>query len=321
MSTPLRKKILNSSVSSVFIFLAFLVAVNFLALRNSVYFDLTEEKIYTTSEATKDILKNLKDEVDVNFYISKDLPSDLINTKTQLADFMNQYQDIAGSKLKVSYSEPENSPEKVSELAAKGIPQLQFNVVEKDKYEVKQGFFGAEIASGEGDKEKKESIPMIQSVDNWEYDFISTLYSVSREKKETVAFLSGHEEKEFDNTELLKSYDIEKVKIETSGDKKGLYIEKEVATKDEKGEDKTVTEKVFVDPITLVIIGPSTKITEEETSVLDEYMASGGNVITMAGAVDINMSQGLSATPISDNGLNGFIKKYGIEINSDMVYD
>lgn len=321
MSTLSRKKILKSSLSSVLIVLVFIVALNFLVSQNSLYLDLTEGKIYTTSEASKNILKNLNQEVRVNFYISKDLPVNLSAVRTQLEDFMNQYQDIAGSKLKVSYSEPENSPEKVSELAAKGIPQLQFNVVEKDKYEVKQGFFGAEIASGEGDKEKKESIPMIQSVDNWEYDFISTLYSVSREKKETVAFLSGHEEKEFDNTELLKSYDIEKVKIETSGDKRGLYTEKEAATKDEKGEDKTVTEKVFVDPITLVITGPSMKITEEETSVLDEYMASGGNVIIMAGAVDINMSQGLSATPISDNGLNGFIKKYGIEINSDMVYD
>jgi len=122
--------------------------------------------------------------------------------------------------LKISYNEPENSPEKVQELAAKGIPQLQFNVVEKDKYEVKQGFFGVEIVSGEAGSEKREVIPMIQSIDNWEYDFVSAVYSVSREKKETVAFLSGHGEKEVDPAELKKSYDAVNVKIEPSGRRK-----------------------------------------------------------------------------------------------------
>lgn len=315
------KNPLKSSIGSILLVLVFIVAVNYFVSKNSSYFDLTEGKIYTTSPAGKSILKNLNQEVRVNFYISKDLPADLSAVKTQLVDFMNQYQDIAGSKLKVTYSEPENSPEKAKELADKGIPQLQFNVVEKDKYEVKQGFFGAEITSGEGDKEKKEAIPMIQSVDNWEYDFISTVYSVSREKKETIAFLSGHGEKEFDPAELNKSYDIESVKIESSGDQKGLYVEKAKTAKDEKGEDKTVTEKVFINPITLVITGPTTKITEEEAAVLDEYLKSGGNVIVMAGAVDVDISQGLSATLIADNGLNGFMKKYGIQINSDMVYD
>ncbi|MCK4525685.1 MAG: GldG family protein, partial [Candidatus Andersenbacteria bacterium] len=167
MSTPITKKILNSSISSVVIFLAFLIAINFLALQNSVYFDLTEEKIYTTSEATKDILRNLENEVSVNFYISKDLPQDVAGVKTQLVDFMNQYKDIAGSNLKVSYSEPENTPEKAQELGEKGIPQIQFNVIEKDKYEVKQGFFGVEITSEKDGEIKREAIPIIQSIDSW----------------------------------------------------------------------------------------------------------------------------------------------------------
>lgn len=315
------KKSSKQKASSVALVLVFLVALNFLVSQNAIYFDLTQDKIYTISDASKNILKNLEKEVRINFYISKDLPVNMQALKTQLTDSMNQYRDIAGSKLKVSYVEPENNPEKVQELAAKGIPQLQFNVVEKDKYEIKQGFFGVEILSGESGSERKEVIPMVQSVDNWEYDFISAVYSVSREKKETVAFLSGHEEKEIDLSELKKSYDAVHVKIEPAGENKGFYVEKQTTAKNEKGEDETVTEKIPIEPITLAITSPASRLTEEETAVLDEFVKNGGNVIVMNGAVDVDLSQGISADLIPDNGLNGFIKKYGIEVNADMVYD
>ena len=310
----INKKILNSTSSSVFIVLAFLVALNFLVSQKPVYFDLTEEKIYTTSEATKNILKNLDKDVNVNLYISKDLPVDLLNVKTQLVDFMNQYQDFGGSRLKISYKEPENTKEEITKLAQKGIPQIQFNVIEKDKYEVKRGFFAAEIYSGEGDNLKREVIPMIQSVDNLEYNFISAVYSVSKEKKETVAFLSGHGEKNLETGDLAKSYNIEKVKIETEGDKKGFYKIKAGA---QSGEEK---DKSFITPVTLIIAGPTVEISEKEISVMGDFVKNGGNVMVLSEMVKPDLAGNLKAQVVK-NGLNGFTKKYGIEINSDLTYD
>ncbi len=312
------KKIFNSSISSSIILIVFLVVINYFVSQNSIYFDLTEGKVYTVSDASKNILKNLEKEVDVNFYISKDLPVNLIGTKTQLMDLMNQYKDVSGGKLKVSYNEPENSQEKTRELAEKGIPQIQFNVVEKDKYEVKQGFFGVEITSGEGVSKKGESIPMIQSMDNWEYDFISAVYSVSQDKKEILGILSGHQEKELQAQDLDKSYEIQNVQIESSGDKKGFYFEKDVTKKDEKGGDKTEKEKNFITPKTLIVVGPSGKITAEEIAVVDDYIKNGGNVILLTESISVGNN--LETAKI-ENGFNELTKKYGIEINNDLVYD
>jgi len=75
---------IKKSLSSTIILLVFLIAVNVLALQKPLYLDLTEEKIYTISEASKEILRNLDRDINVNLYISKDLPVDLINVKTQL---------------------------------------------------------------------------------------------------------------------------------------------------------------------------------------------------------------------------------------------
>lgn len=297
----------------------FLVALNYFVSQKAAYFDLTEDKVYTTSDVSKRILKDLGRDIKVNFYISKDLPANLQAVKTQLTDLMNQYQDIAGSKLKVTYVEPENTPEKIQELAGKGIPQIQVNVVEKDKYEVKQGFFGVEILSGEGADEKRESIPIVQSVDNWEYDFISAVYSVSREKKEMIGVLTGHEEKDLNLEELKKSYDVKNIKIETAQEKKGLYYEKEKTVKDDKGNDKVEIEKIFEDPITLLVVEPSSKLSDEEIAIVNDYVKNGGNLVVMAGSV--NVSNSLEAQAVADTGLNNLLKKYGLAINQDLVYD
>ena len=309
-------KKLNLSLGSTLIFLAFLIAANFLVSQNPRYIDLTDEKIYTISEATKDILKNLDEDVSVNLYISKDLPVDLLNVKTQVTDSMNQYKDIAGSKLIVSNFEPENSKEKAMELAEKGIPQIQFNIIEKDKYEVRQGFFGMEIVSGEEGNEKRESIPMIESINNFEYDFISAVYSVSRKQKETIAFLKGHNEKFMQLPELGKSYQAVDVEIESEGDKKGFFIQQAKEKTEEAGNEG----KEFIIPITLIIAGPTEKITEQEISIIDEYIKNGGNTVVLSEAVNPNLQGNLEAQ-IVENNLNELTKKYGIEINSDLVYD
>jgi gliding-associated putative ABC transporter substrate-binding component GldG len=316
------KKILSSSAGSILILLAFLAVLNFLAVKNSYYLDLTEDKIYTVSQATKDILKSLDGEVNVNFYISKDLPVDLLNVKTQLVDLMNQYRDISESKLKISYIEPENSSEKARELAQKGIPQIQFNVIEKDSYEVKQGFFGAEITSGKEGEVKREVIPIVQSIGDLEYDFISAVYSVSKDEKETLAFLNGHGEKDLHLSDLEKSYEVRDVRIKSEGDKKGFFVDDgEMDVPKTEGEDNSKSEKEeFVNPITLIIVGPKEKISKEEIAVVNDYIKKGGNVVVLSEAVAPDINDNLNARAV-DNGLNELTKKYGIEINSDLVYD
>jgi len=318
MSTP--KKLITSSLSSTLIFLAFLIAINFLVSQKAFYLDLTDEKIYTTSEATKDILKNLDKEVNINLYISKDLPVDLLNVKTQVVDFMNQYEDIAGGKLKVAYFEPENEREKIMELAEKGIPQIQFNVMEKDKFEVKQGFFGMEIVSGEGDNEKRESIPLISSIDTLEYDFISAVYSVSKEQKETIAFLQGHNEKQLQVFSLEKSYEIANVEIESEEENKGFFIQGSGGEMKSEDGEEVEKEKEFIVPATMIIAGPTAIFSGEEIAVIDEYIKNGGNAIVLSEAVNPNLQGSLEAQPV-ENNLNELTKKYGIEINSDLVYD
>ena len=79
-------------------------------------------------------------------------------------------------------------------------------------------------------------------------------------------------------------------------------------------------EKEFVTPITLIIVGPTEKISNEEVTVIDEFISSGGNVIVASESVNPDLQQNLNSIPV-ENNINELIKKYGIQINSDLIYD
>lgn len=311
------QKLLKTSQGSMVIFLVFLIAVNYLVSQKSWYADLTQDKIYTASDASKNILGELKKPVTVTFYISKDLPADAVIFKTQVQDILNQYEDLSKGKLSVRYEEPDNESATVQDLASKGIPQLQSEVVEKDRMEVKNFFFGAIVSSGEGESEKKEVLASIGALESFEYDFVSAVYSVSKEDKEIVAFLQGHGEKTMTTTDLAKSYEISNVSISTEEGKKGFFI---AESPSEAEAVATAVEKEFVEPKTLVIAGPTSNLSEVEISVLDEFVAKGGKVILLSEKINIDLEKGFVTKNI-ENNINDFTKKYGIEINNDLVYD
>lgn len=317
-------KNLKSPKSSIVIFLAFLIAVNYLVSMTSWYFDLTQGRIYTASNASRNILGGLKNPVKITFYISNDLPADYVNYKTQIQDMLGQYCDLSKGKLEIKYEQPGNDDNTVQDLAQKGIPQLQSQVVEKDRMEVKNFFFGAEISSGDGDSAKKEVLSSLTSIDSFEYDLVSAIYSVSKDQKEIVAFLQGHGEKEINAAEMKKSYEIDKVLISSDGSAKGFYLADNSSNSSGNQNFSSASapsaEKKFIDPKTIIIAGPAEKLSAEEMAVLDDFVAKGGKIIVLSEKINPDLQQGFVTKEI-DADISNFTKKYGIEINNDLVYD
>jgi ABC-2 type transport system permease protein len=316
-------KFLKSGKNSILILLVFLLALNYLVAQKSLYLDLTQDKIYTASAVSKNILGSLRNPVTVTFYISKDLPADYVNYRTQVQDLLGQYSDLSRGKLLIKYVEPGSDDKTVQDLEQKGIQQLQSQVVEKDKIEVKRFFFGAEITYGEGDSKKKEVLATVPALESFEYNFVSAINSVSKDQKEVIAFLNGQGEKEINSSELKKSYEVDNVTISTDSAKKGFYIT------DSSSQDSSTSstnkpaasqDKKSIIPKTLVIAGPQNKLSDAEIAVLNDFVANGGKVVVLAEKINPDFSQGFVTKNI-ENNISDFTKKYGIEINNDLVYD
>jgi gliding-associated putative ABC transporter substrate-binding component GldG len=178
-----------------------------------------------------------------------------------------------------------------------GIPEVQVNVIEKDKAEVANVYMGIAILYAD----KKEVLPVVQTTANLEYDLTSAILKVTSKEVKTIGFLTGHDEIDvFDQAfgplrqELSKQYDVRKVPIDA-----GKAIDPDVAT--------------------LVIAGPKKELTEREKYEIDQFIMRGGRALFLIDPILIQY-EGLNVNPLQ-TGLNDLLEHYGVKLNDNLVLD
>ena len=83
-----------------------IIIVNQLSGRLFYRFDLTEEKRYTVSDASKTLLKNLKDVVYVDVYLEGDLPPGVRRLQKSVKETLDEFKIYAGSNLQFRFINP-----------------------------------------------------------------------------------------------------------------------------------------------------------------------------------------------------------------------
>ncbi len=177
-------------------------------------FDCTEGKIYTVSEASINILKRLQAPVTVSLYITnrEQMPTRFKTLEQDVIDKLNEIKIASGGKLhyKTIHLEVQNlvrefaaqqsiDKEKDKEKAAKksleetllnkGIKPFPAQSYKDDQYSTQLIYAGLGIAY----KEKQEKIiPEIYpgNLPDLEYQIISRIYQLTREKKPVVVLVA-----------------------------------------------------------------------------------------------------------------------------------
>jgi gliding-associated putative ABC transporter substrate-binding component GldG len=272
-----------------------LVVVNFLSCQYFMRGDLTENKIYTLSKSTKDILEGLDDIVRIEAYFSKK-PSRVAQIRADIKDKLDEYRAFSKGNLQIDFIDPGDDEALKQELRLLGIPELQVNVREKDKLEVANVYMGIAVHYANA----KEVLPLIESTFNLEYDLSSAILKVTREDTKTLGFLTGHGEFDIDaqrfqelRGELSKQYDVSKVEV-----KDGEPIDAKV--------------------VTLVIAGPQQQLTEREKYEIDQFIMHGGRTVFLIDP--IRLQQGLQAVPVA-TGLNDLLEHYGVKLGNNLLLD
>ena len=68
--------------------LVILFAINFLASSFHTRFDLTKEKRYTLSKATKDLMRNLDDDIQIDVFLKGNFPSKFRKLTNSVGEFL-----------------------------------------------------------------------------------------------------------------------------------------------------------------------------------------------------------------------------------------
>lgn len=274
--------------------LALIVIANFLVARHPFRLDLTSDKEFTLSQATRNILKKLDDQVVIKLFFTKDIPAYLTPLHQQINDFLNEYKNTAKGKISVQTVVPEASPENEQEAQMMGIPPLQLNVLEKDKREVRKVYLGAVLFYGG----KKEILPVISDIKNLEYDLTSALFKLTTAKLPKVGLvLAGVDQPQDQSYEVLQKVLSEQVNLQTFSFSEEDFSAKELDA--------------------LMVVEPN-QVSEKFAGSLAKLFEEGVPLVILSGRIKVDPM--LSASSYL-TGLEEWLGQLGVEISDQVVVD
>ena len=129
-----RKQQKRQAVTRLAILAAILICVNMLAARFHFGLDLTKEKRFTLTNATKNVLGNMDDVAIITVYLDGKFPAGFQRLKEATREQLQAFRDKAGSNIKFQYTDPfagKSEEERVKAaqiLSAKGIFPVNLQV-------------------------------------------------------------------------------------------------------------------------------------------------------------------------------------------------
>lgn len=299
--------------------LALVVLLNSLA---SLYFfrlDLTEERRYTIKPQTKELLRNLEDDVFIEVFLEgDDLNPGFKRFQKSVAETLEEFRIYSHNKVKSIFTNPAQAQgqkarnEFMADLAAKGITPM--NVIETENGQrVEKFVFPGALVSYEGletgvmllkgNKAKNAQEVLNQSIEGTEYELANAIYKLSNNNRKKIGLLRGHGELDSLqiaslNNSLLEQYDVFRVDLSKKQKVEGYQL--------------------------LIAAKPRTEFSSADKYKLDQYIMHGGKVLFLLDRLEANMDsasrEDYFAFPYNLN-LDDQLFKYGVRINPDLMED
>jgi len=164
--------------------IAVVILVNVLADRFFVRVDLTADKRYTLSKATKNILRDLDKPVTISAYFTSDLPPQYINLRREFTDMLIEYGNVSRGMVVFEMIDPKDEETEMAAMQA-GVQPVIVNIRERDQVKQQKAFMGAVVRMGE----RNEVIPLIQPDAAMEYSLSTSIKKISIVDKPLIGFI------------------------------------------------------------------------------------------------------------------------------------
>jgi gliding-associated putative ABC transporter substrate-binding component GldG len=273
-----------------------ILLVNLLSDRFFVRWDITENKQFTLSKATKQILKELDQPVTIKAYFSENLPPRLVQVKKDFTNLLVEYSRRSGNMVLYEFLDPSENPELEQEAQQAGIPPMQVQVRNKDKFEAMVCYMGATIHMGES---QPEVLPQVLQGMPLEYHLTSAIKKLSVTDKPRIAFLQGHGEPSLASLR------------QALADLSVLYFPEAVELFD--------TTDALAPYRTLAIIAPTDSFPDNHLQQLDRFLEQGKNIFIAMNRVDADLQNGFGSQLTT--GLEGWLSSKGIHVEGTFVVD
>ncbi len=311
-------KIITSKFGWLWLLLV-LVAINFLASIAHSRIDLTKEKRYTLSKATRNLLLTVDDDVQIDVFLKGEFPSGFRKLANSTDEFLQLLKDRNGSKIHYRFISPQEKipgtertyEDSLVNLGASAINlTVQVKAGEENKrvypvalmtYKGKQSL----VNLYGGGKRMITAVEMNSAEALMEYQFAKALNGLTSPDKPFVAYSFGNGE-----PMDARTYGIQQA-LQTDYRLGLLNINEQPLNPD--------TFKV------LIVVKPTLQFSENEKLKIDQYVMGGGKLLLFIDDL-IAEQDSLRYKPeiiAYDRNLNltDLLFRYGVRINPSLVMD
>lgn len=285
----------KSIASQIILIVVALVLINVLSEKFFLRLDFTEDRIYTLSDATKNILKSLDEPVTVTAYFTRGSQQQIEKARQDFKDLLIEYANRSNGMLNYEFVNPNEDPQAEQEAMQAGIQPLVISVREKDQVKQQKVFLGAKVTMGE----QTDIIPVIQPGAAMEYALSSSIKKLAVKDKPKIGLVQGHGEP------AMTSYQQAMQQLQV------LYDVQPVNLSDEN--------TVLADYTTLAIIAPTDSFPQPDLQALDKYLGSGGNLYVAYNAFTGDF-QTMRGNPVETN-LGTWLENKGLKVENNCVVD
>jgi ABC-2 type transport system permease protein len=316
-------KILASKFWWVFL-LVVLIGINYLASVVHTRADLTQEKRYTLSPATKKLLKGLHDQVDITVLLEGDMPAGFKKLSNSTREMLLEFKELAGNNIQFKFRKPgeglDDSARQNMQLYLDSLGLKPTNV----KVQAKAGEAQEERLVYPGAilqyADRELAIDLLQGQDMTggvnslnnaeallEYKFAHTIQKITADTAPAIGYLVGNGEPMNYNV-----YDL---------------VERTLRQEYRFGFVDINVEPVIPRVLdALMIVKPTQTFSDEQKLKIDQYIMHGGKVIWLLdklyAEMDSLMRNQSDFVAFDRNlGLDDLLFKYGVRINGDLVQD
>ncbi len=313
----------NSKRTSAFlafgISLVVIFLLNFLGQLFFERFDLTSEKRYSISDATKSLLAEVDDVVFARVYLDGELPPDYRKLQTAVKEMLDEFRAY-NSKIQYEFSDPsagddeEERIKRYRKLTEEGLQYTNIRIQEAGEFSEKVLFPGAIIAYGEkeipvqllkGLSGASDEEMVNASIQKIEYELASALKKLITNQDKKIGFLEGQSE-----YEELKVADL-------------AYTLDEYYTVNRLRMDQQLG--ALDDYDALIIAGPDSSFDERDKFIIDQFVMRGGKLLILVDGVRASMDSvqatGMDVSVPKSVNLEDMLFRYGVRINPNLIMD
>ena len=302
--------------------LIILFAINWAASQFHARVDLTNEKRFTLSSATKKLLTKLDAPVTIDVFLKGNYPSGFRQLSSSTNDMLKEFKEVAGKKILYNFISPDEimpgtEVTFADTLVAQGLSpinltsQLKEGQQQQNVYPFALVHYGDKTIPVELYKGKTPlmSYSDINSAEALlEYRLADAVAKISEKEKPVIGYATGNGEPDIGR---FNTYDlVEKVlkpdyRLFTFNLSAPKFLPAEIKA--------------------LIIVKPTMGFTDEEKLKLDQYVLNGGRLLVFADRLNAEMDslQIKNEVTAFDRDLkwNDLFFNYGVRINADLLMD